>query len=328
MKIGFLPLVDCAPLVIAKEVGFFDKEGVDVKLGKLQSWMQLLDRLQQGELDGAHLLATLPVLAAAGAAGIQEPVATAWVISSPANAITLSNRLCRDGAVSGEALAAWLDAHPGEHLNFGIVMERSTQELTLREWLQGGRLEIGSRISLQVCPPQEMARRMREGVLDGFCSGEPWNQRTTTSKLGGIVALGDQVMGGHPEKVLAVRRRWHEANTVEHRAVLLAMSAASRWLEDPANLDEATRILADKHYVNTQATLVRSALERDLHAGWGRRVSSSGFLRFTGVNEPLPDEFRPLLERLVWWGHLPSTALEADLRGICLTSFHREVFGG
>lgn len=327
MKIGFLPLVDCAPLVMAKEVGFFAREGVEVKLGKLQNWTQLLERLQQGELDGAHLLATLPVLAAAGAAGIEEPIATAWVLSSSANAITLSNRLCRDGVADGSGLARWLESNPEVVLNFGIVMERSTQELTLREWLQIGGSEVGGRISLQVCPPQEMARRMREGQIDGFCSGEPWNQRTTTSKLGGIVALGDQVMGDLPEKVLAVRRAWHESNLDEHRSVLLALAAASRWLEDPSNLDEATRILADKFYVNTQAQLVRNALERKLQAGWNRVVSSPGFLRFTGINEPSPAKLLPLLERLVWWGHLPSTALESDLGRICLQEFHREIFG-
>lgn len=326
MKIGFIPLVDCAPLVVAKEVGFFAKEGLDVKLGKVQNWLQLLDRLQRGEVDGAHMLATLPVLAAAGAAGIEEPICTAWVLSSSANAITLSNRLCRAGVANGRNLSDWLEANPDETIRFGIVMERSTQELTLREWLQQGALEVGERISLIVCPPQEMARRLREGVIDGFCSGEPWNQRATSSKLGGIVALGDQVMGDHPEKVLAVRRRWHDEHADEHKALLKAVAAASIWLEDPANLDDATRIVSDKYYVNTQAHLLRSDLERKVQAGWNKTLQSDGFLRFTGVNVPAPSRFTPLLERLVWWGHLPSSALDCDLERICLESYHRAIF--
>jgi len=150
MKIGFVPLTDCAPLVVAKEMGFFAKEGLDVKLGKVQNWMQLLARLQSGEVDGAHMLATLPVLAAAGAAGIEEPICTAWVLSTSANGITLSNRLCRDGVEDGQKLSKWLSDHPGEIVRFGIVMERSTQELTLREWLQRGGLEIGEKIQLVV----------------------------------------------------------------------------------------------------------------------------------------------------------------------------------
>jgi ABC-type nitrate/sulfonate/bicarbonate transport system substrate-binding protein len=326
MKIGFVPLTDCAPLVIAKEVGFFAKEGLDVQLGKVQNWMQLLDRLQKGEVDGAHMLATLPVLAAAGAAGIEEPICTAWVLSSSANAITLSNRLCRAGIATGQDLSKWMDANPGESIRLGTVMDRSTQELTLREWLQAGGLEVGERISLIVCPPQEMARRLREDLIDGFCSGEPWNQRATSSKLGGIVALGDQVMGDHPEKVLAVRRRWHDDHLDEHRAILQAVAAASVWLEDPSNLDEATRIVSDKYYVNTQSHLLRSDLERKVQAGWNKTLESDGFLRFTGMNVPTPSRFTPLLERLVWWGHLPGTALDCDLERICLESFHRAIF--
>jgi ABC-type nitrate/sulfonate/bicarbonate transport system substrate-binding protein len=326
MKIGFIPLVDCAPLVIAKEKGFFAREGLDVKLGKVQNWMQLLDRLQRGECDGAHMLATLPVLAAAGAAGIEEPICTAWVISSSANGITLSNRLCRAGVWDGHSLSDWLGQNPDQSIRFGIVMERSTQELTLREWMQQGGVEVGDRVQLMVCPPQEMARRMREGILDGFCSGEPWNQRATSSKLGGIVALGDQIMGDMPEKVLAVRRKWHEDHKAEHGAVLRSVAAASAWLEDPANLDEATGIVADKYYVNTQAQLLRFDLSRKIQAGWNKVLESPGFLKFTGINMPKANRFVPLLERLVWWGHLPSSALECDLDKICLEEFHRELF--
>lgn len=326
MRIGFLPLMDCAPLVIAQEAGFFAREGVQVSLGKLQTWGQLLERLERGELDGAHLLSTIPILASCGAQGLATNLQTAWVLSSSANCLTFSNRLCRDQVVDGRSLASWLEAHPVANLRLGVVMERSTQELMLREWLQAGGLELGSRISIVVCAPQEMAGKLREGLIDGFCSGEPWSQRATTSKLGGIVALGNQVLGEHPEKVLAVRQGWHEANPSEHRAVLRALALASRWLEDPGHLEDATRILADKVYVNTQAQIVRSSLERKLHAGWGRLLEDPGFLRFSGINRPDPARFRPLLERLVWWGHLPSGALDSDLNRICLDSFHQETF--
>lgn len=326
MRIGFLPLMDCAPLVIAQEVGFFAREGVDVTLGKLQTWGQLLERLERGELDGAHLLSTIPILALCGAQGMASSLQTAWVLSSSANCLTLSNRLCRDEVSDAKSLGTWLEAHPVANLRLGVVMERSTQELMLREWLQLGGLELGPRISIVVCAPQEMAGKLREGLIDGFCSGEPWSQRASTSKLGGIVALGNQVLGDHPEKVFAVRQSWHESNQNEHRAVLRSLASASRWLEDPANLEDATRILADKAYVNTQAQIVRSSLERKLQAGWGKIIESDGFLRFCGINRPQPERFRPLLEKLVWWGHLPGAALESNLDKICLERFHRDLF--
>lgn len=326
IQLGFVPLADCAPLVAAAELGFFAREGLDVELRKIQSWPQLLSRLQEGLIEGAHLLSTLPVLVAAGAPGLEAPLCTAWTLSSSANAITLSNRLWREGVATPSDLAAWMAAAPDTKLHFGIVLPRSTQELALREWLSQGGLEIGNRIELVTCPPQEMTRRLREDLLDGFCSGEPWNQRAATSKLGGIVALGDALLPGAPEKVLAVRSAWHAREPAAHAAILRALDSASIWLEDPSHLEEASRMLADKSYVNTQEPLLRSALERKLQAGWKRVLESDGFLRFTGVNAPAEAGFRQLLERLVWWGHLPASALETDLRRVCLEEFHEQAF--
>lgn len=327
VRIGFVPLADCAPLVIAHELGFFRREGLEVELRKIQSWAQLLAKLQEGQLQAAHLLSTIPVLVAAGAPGIESRLCTAWTLSSSGNAITLSNRLCKDGVATAKDLAAWLSDHPSETLCFGTVLERSNQELTLREWLAQGGLEIGDRIRMVVCPPPEMTRRLREGMLDGFCSGEPWNQRATTSKLGGIVALGDSILPDCPEKVLAVRASWHEREPQSHAALLRALGSASRWLDDPGNTADASRILADRSWVNTQEPLLRSALERRIQAGWKRVVESDGFLRFHGINAPRQAGFRKLLERLVWWGHLPPTALETDLGQVCLEGFHESVAG-
>jgi hypothetical protein len=198
----------------------------------------------------------------------------------------------------------------------------------LREWLQAGGLEIGKRIELLYSPPQEMVRRLREGEIDGFCAGEPWNQRATSSKLGGIVAIGEDVMAPGMEKVLAVRRDWHESHKPEHAALLRALHKASVWLNAPENLDEAAHLVAGKRYVNTQEILLRNALHRRIQAGWGQVRQGRRFLRFggPGVNRPDPSAFQWYLERLVWWGHAPSQSLDLDLSGICLDSFHREVF--
>ncbi|MCB9496025.1 MAG: ABC transporter substrate-binding protein [Fibrobacteria bacterium] len=326
VRLGFVPLADCAPLVVAQEKGFFAREGLEVELRKIQAWPLLLQKLQEGAVDGAHMLSTLPVLAAAGAPGIEAPLCTAWTMSTCGNAITLSNALFRAEATTPEALSAWLDRDPSRILRIGIVLPRSTQELTIREWLARSGLEIGRRVELIVCPPPEMVRRLREGLIDGFCSGEPWNQRATGSKLGGIAVLGDSVLPDLPEKVLAVRQAWHKRDPDAHMAVLRALEGASAWVSREENHEEASRILAGKFFVNTQQGLLRSALSRRLDAGWRREIESEGFLRFTGMNKPRREGFLGILERLVWWGHLPPSALESDLGEVCLESFHDRAF--
>ncbi|MCB9496021.1 MAG: nitrate reductase maturation protein NarM [Fibrobacteria bacterium] len=327
LRIGFIPLADCAPLVVASEMGHFAAQGLEVELSKAQTWEQVRSKLERGDFQAAHLPATLPILAALGIGGSRDSLCTAWVLSQTGNAITLSNRLRSAGIGDARDLARWMESN-AEILKFGIVHPSSTHELMIREWLSSGGLEIGPRIQLLVSPPQEMVRRMREGLLDGFCAGEPWNQRATTSKLGEIVALGEDVMSPGVEKVLAVRRAWHEENPSLHAALLRALDAASKWLDDPAHLDEAAALIAGKRFVNTQETLLRSALARKLNAGRGRIATGSGFLRFSGpgVNLPRAADFRWFLERLVYWGHVPSRSLDLDLDGICLSSFHLQSF--
>lgn len=329
LRIGFVPLADCAPLVIALEHGHFAAQGLDVELSKAQSWEQARRKLERGDFHAAHLLATLPLLSALGIDGSRCLLSTAWVLSQSGNAITLSNRLCKAGATDGPSLAGYL-ATPGapDRIRLGIVHPRSTHELMLREWLAAGGLAIGERVELVVSPPQEMVRRLRDGELDGFCAGEPWNQRATTSKLGGIVALGEDVVAPGTEKVLAVSREWHERNGAAHGAILRAVDAASKWLSDEANLDEAAAIVAGKRFVNTQEGLLRDALHRRIRAGWGRILEGGRFLRFwgPGCNLPRESDFRWYLERLVLWGHAQPRDLDLDLERICLTSFHRETF--
>lgn len=329
IKIGFIPLADCAPLVVAQELGYFLDEGLEVHLAKAQSWDQLRLRLESGDVQAAHLLATLPLLSPFGIGGGICPLVTAWTLSLCGNAITLSNRLCREGVRTGEDLRQFLSKEGAPRsLRFGVVHPRSTHELMLREWLSAGGLEIGTHVELVTSPPQEMVRRLREGEIDGFCAGEPWNQRATTSKLGGIVAFGEEIMPASTEKVLAVRQDWHEANKPTHAALLRAIARASAWLGIEENLPQAAKWLCDKKNVNTQEGILLSALRRELHAGWGKVANGRRFLRFTGpgVNRPDVADFRWYLERLVLWGHLQPQDLELDLDRICLSDFHREVF--
>lgn len=66
IKLGFIKLTDCAPLVVAQEMGFFMDEGLSVQLEAQANWRVLFDRVLNGELDGAHMLAGQPIAAHAG----------------------------------------------------------------------------------------------------------------------------------------------------------------------------------------------------------------------------------------------------------------------
>lgn len=326
VRIGFLPLADCALLVFARERGFFAAQGLDVELRKLQTWSQVQDRLCAGEIDAAHMLITMPLQAALAPGGGREPLSYAYALSRHGNGIILSNALWNAGARDPSGLARWLAEDRSRALRLGVVFPQGTQEYFLRAWLANAGLSLGGQVTLAIIPPQEMVGRLRKGEIDGFCSGEPWTRRAAASKLGRRVADSGAYLRGLGEKVLAVRESWHTNHPGEHGRLLRALSAAAAWMSDPANLPEAVEILAGKKYVNTPKPMVEGALG-DLQ-GEHLRPLAAGGLHFPGDPPSFPERGHALwyLEQMIRWGHAkPGDGARLELDRICLEEFHRQV---
>lgn len=329
IRIGFIPLVDCAPLVIAQEKGFFARQGIEVELNKVQSWNQVLERLVREEFEAAHMLLTMP-LKWALERGNAETVVYAFAISQHGNSITVSNRLWREGARDATSLARLLHRHPGEvvaPLRMAVVHPHSTHEYMVRLWLEQAGVNTEREILWRYVPPPQMVHELREGGIDGFAVGEPWGQRAALSKLGYIVASSRDILPAMNEKVLGVRERWHREHPEVHAAVLRALWEAAEWLSQPAHVDEAAVLVAGKRYVNTLPGSVRAALAGELHAGGHRILRPEGFLQFAGrgANYPDPNHARFYLERMWRAGHVSGEQAQAlDLRAVCLEGFYRD----
>lgn len=324
IRIGFVPLVDCALLAIAQERGFFTRHHLQVELRKAQSWGQVRDKLLTREWDAAHCLITMPLQFALAAPEEAPPVNYAFTLSRNGNGIILANALWNDGVRDAAGLAAWMAARPGRELKLGVVFPRGTQEYFLRSWLARGGLGLGDRISLPIIAPQEMVGRLRKGEIDGFCAGEPWSCRAAASKLGRLVAESGSLLPGLGEKVLGVRADWHRSHTLEHSRLMRALTQAAVWLANPDNRQAAIDIIASKHYVNTPKSVVESTLadvaERDAKGG------NLGVSPFSGSHPHAPSQShsRWYLEQMIRWGHADATSLSIlDLRSICLEHFHQ-----
>jgi ABC-type nitrate/sulfonate/bicarbonate transport system substrate-binding protein len=331
LRIGFIPLVDSAPLVVAKELGYFEKHGLAVDLRKAQSWDQAVARLASGDLEAAHMLVTAPLQWALSPGAAENPLAYAVSLSSHGNAITVSNALWRENARDPAGIADYLVRRPpGRPLQFAVVYPRSTHEYVLRLWLGRSGLETGRDVILRYIPPHEMVHALRENVIDGFCAGEPWNQRAVSSKLGYIAATSCDVLPPMNEKVLAVRAAWHRENNAmdgTHAALIAAVLEAGDWLSDSANLDKAVELVSGKRYVNTPPEPVRAALSGVIQAGGHRVLTPRDFLRFSGAsgNYPDPNHARFYLESMWRAGHVTGEqAQEMDLAAICLDQFYRD----
>jgi two-component system, oxyanion-binding sensor len=330
VRIGFVPLVDCSVLAIAQEIGFFQRHQLEVELRKVQSWAQARDKLLSGELDASHLLLTTPLLSALASPWEEPPIVYGFTMGHKGNGIILSNALWNDGVKDAVSLAVWLQQRPEKQLRLGVVFPCSPQEYFTRTWLASGGVEIGSRIAFVTIAPQEMVGRLRKGDIDGFCVAEPWSRRAAASKLGRLLAISGKLLPGLGDKILGVRSAWHRSHSLEHSRIIRALSEASDWLEDPANRERGSEIIASKRYVNTPKNVVAEALKDA--ADRGRTVDSSAFATFFhGSSQDFPSQShaRWYLEQMLYWGHADVTSVEAiDLASICLEGFHRSVTSG
>ena len=323
-RIAFLPLLDCAPLVAAKEKGFFAAQGAPVELRKAQSWSQLRDWLVTGQVDAAQMLLTIPIQCAVGPAASPQPLAFAYTLNRRGNGVIFGNALWNAGARDARGLAAYLDSRHGEIVRMGVVFPRGTQEYFLRYWLAEAGLVIGDRISLAIIPPQELVGRLRKREVEGFCVAEPWSLRATASKLGRLVAESGNVLPGLGDKVLAVRSSWHSAHAAPHACLLRALAQADAWLEDAANGDEAAEMLASKRYVNTSRSVVKSALA----GAQAVRAAAGPGAALDRPHRPARAHVQWYLRQMFRWRHLPEDASPPDPAALCLEEFHDSALAG
>ena len=147
LKFGFIKLTDMAPLAIAYEKGYFEDEGLYVTLEAQANWKVLLDRVIDGQLDGAHMLAGQPLGATIGF-GTQSHIVTAFSMDLNGNGITVSNDIWAQmkkhiphengkpvHPIKADALKPVVDSYKsqGKPFNMGMVFPVSTHnyELTL-----------------------------------------------------------------------------------------------------------------------------------------------------------------------------------------------------
>ncbi len=272
--VGFIPLLDCASLVVAAERGFAAEEGLDLRLVRETSWANIRDRVIVGQFDAAHMLAPMPIAAALGIGHLQTSLIAPMSLGLGGNAITVSlslwEEMTGEGAVAGEFSLAQAEAlrrvvaaredSGAEPLTFGMVYPFSCHNYELRYWLASAGIDPDKDVRLAVIPPPFLADALRTGQIDGFCVGEPWNSVAVDAGVGAIVTPTTALWPHSPEKVLGLRSEWAERYPEELAALLRALYRAARWIETPANHAEVARLLSDPRYVGTSAGLLHRAL--------------------------------------------------------------------
>jgi len=303
MRIGYVPLLDAAPLVVADALGFFAEAGLRATLSAERAWATIRDKLAFGALDAAHLLAPMAVAAALGLGGIRRRLAVTANLARNGNTVTLSPALA--GAAEGgaaplpaAAFAAAVHRRAEDGLpppTLAVVFAFSSHNYLLRHWLAAGGLDPDADLRVVAVPPPQVARALAEGAIEGFCAGEPWGSQAVALGAGRIALATADIWPGHPEKLLAFAE-----GLVEHRgeAVIAATAAVIRaqaWLTDPANAEAAAALLHARVFPDLAPETVARAL------------AGPAALHFAPASCPFPEEAGWWFAAMRRWGHLPRT---------------------
>ncbi|SOB94643.1 CmpA/NrtA family ABC transporter substrate-binding protein [Rhodobacter maris] len=330
---GYIPLVDAAPLIIAREIGFAEQEGLALTLRAAPSWSLLRDQLLRGQIAAAHMLFPMPIAAALGLGGAPSRVDILQVLSLNGNSIGVSRDLAQKMRAAGhgfdfaDALAAGaaLIAARSGPLRVGVPFPFSMHAELLHHWFAALGLRAPDDFEMRSVPPPLMAKALGAGEIDAFCVGAPWGSIAVELGVGEMLLPGTAIRATAPEKVLAVRHDWAEAEPALTRALMRAVWQATRWLGAAENLLTAAEILARPDYLDLPPELIERSLTGDLVISpRGEMRATPGYMTFHAgaASFPWASQAALVATRLAARHGLAPDPARAAARAICRTDLY------
>jgi NitT/TauT family transport system ATP-binding protein len=326
---GFMPLLDSAVLVAAKEKGFADAEGLDLALVRETSWANIRDRMAVGHFQVAHVLAPMPIASNLGLTPLAVPTIAPMALGLGGNAVTVSNelwaRMAEHGAAAdfdpgraGRALKAAVAVRAARSepmLRFAVVHPYSGHNYELRYWLAACGIDPARDVDIVIVPPPLMADALAGGAIDGYCVGEPWNTAAALLRRGHIVTVKAAIWRSSPEKVLSAGAKWAQENPDALAALLRALCRSAQWCALSGNREELARILADKSYIARPAEWMLRGLSGEIDTGGGdRRRVEDFFVPFAkAATFPWKSHALWFYSQMVRWAQVAHTGENAKI---------------
>jgi nitrate/nitrite transport system substrate-binding protein len=305
VRIGFIPLTDCASVVMASVLGFDKKYGVKIIPTKEASWAGVRDKLVNGELDMAHVLYGLIYGVHLGVSGPKKDMAVLMTLNNNGQAITLSKKLADKGAVDGPGLAKLMASDKREY-TFAQTFPTGTHAMWLYYWMASYGINPIKDAKVITVPPPQMVANMRVGNMDGYCVGEPWNHRAIADGIGITGVTTQDIWKDHPEKVLGTTGDFVKQYPNTARAVMMAILEASKWIDASlANKNKMAETIADKSYVNTSVDVINQRILGRYQNGMGKTWDDPNHMKFFNdgaVNFPYLSDGMWFLTQHKRWG--------------------------
>ena len=312
-KLGFIALTDSAPLIIAKEKGFFTKYGMtDVEISKQKSWPVTRDNLKIGSsgggIDGAHILTPMPYLLTIND---KVPMYLLSRLNINGQAISVAEKF-KDLKVGlqSKLLKESVNKAKADKKSIKVAMTfpGGTHDLWMRYWLAAGGINPDQDVILQAVPPPQMVANMKVGTVDAFCVGEPWNAQLVSQKLGYTALSTGELWNNHPEKAFAMRQDWVDKNPNATQALLMAIMEAQQWCDQAENKEEMCKICADRKYFNVAVADILERAKGNIDYGDGRKEQNFAYrMKYWEDNASYPYKSHDtwFLTEEIRWGYLP-----------------------
>jgi ABC-type nitrate/sulfonate/bicarbonate transport system substrate-binding protein len=326
---GFIPLLDSAILIAAREKGFARAEGIELTLVRETSWASIRDRMAVGHFQVAHLLAPMPIAANLGLTPLAAKTIAPIALGLGGNAVTVSNALWAlmadqgaepdlDPATSGRALHKVITQAEKDWsapLKFAVVHPFSGHNYELRYWLAASGIDPERDVEIVIVPPPLMADALAAGTIDGYCVGEPWSTAAATAGIGRIATVKAALWRSSPEKVLGVAAAWAERETDVLAALLRALCRAAQWCGAAENHQEVAEILAAPAYIARPAEWMLRGLSGRLDIGGGESRSVAEFFVPFAKAATFPWKSHALwfYSQMVRWGQVQHTTENAAI---------------
>ena len=326
-KLGFIPLTDSAPLIIAKEKGLFAKYGMkDVEVLKQTSWPVTRDNLETGSsgggIDGAHILSPMPYFMTMGLTKTKQPVPMYILarLNTNGQAISVANtykdaKIQLKGAGFKDALTqAKAKAGGKSDLKAAITFPGGTHDLWMRYWLAANGVDPSKDVSLVPVPPPQMVSNMKTASMEAFCVGEPWNARLVNQKLGYTALVTGELWKDHPEKAFAMRADWVDKNPKATKAILMAVQEAQQWCDKPENKEEMAKIISMPKWFDVPVADILGRIQGKIDYGDGRTEANyPNSMKFWADNTSYPYQSHDLwfLTENMRWGNIPTDFVKA-----------------
>ena len=362
LKLGMIKLTDCIPIIVARELGYFAEEGLSVSIEVQANWKVVQERVVNMELDGSHMLYNHPIGARIGYLGSSN-IITPYNMCINGKGITVSNTLWKQMQEkdpilkeAGYPLPVKADSikiiakertAAGNPLRFGMTFPSGSHNITLRYWLAAGGVNPGfyegpndpvgkkdADVLLSTVPPPQMVANLTANTIDGFCVGEPWNQRAVVDGIG-VAVNGDQyIFDGCPDKVFGVSEEWATKYPNTLNAVIKGLIRAGQWLdESPANRKLACEMLANKNYIGTNVEVLAESMLGTYQYQQGDRREAKNFNVFYGRFASFPFKSHAVwgLTQARRWGQIPINRSDSWYFDIAdqtfRTDLYRKAFG-